>query len=137
MLRLQIKNIIKESGLTVTKIRVKVLSVFMQSMKPMTLQSINKLINDLDRVTLFRVLSIFEERKIIHSFVIDHNKCYALCSYECNDDHNCHKHIHFKCDDCHEVSCLSVVSFPQIVAKNHIINNLNINASGKCANCII
>ncbi len=137
MLRLQIKNIIKKSGLTATKVRVKVLAAFMKTKKPMTLQAINKLINDLDRVTLFRVLSIFEEKKIIHSFIIDDNKRYALCSHECNDQHNCHKHIHFKCDDCDEVSCLPVVDFPQIVAKNHIINNLIINASGKCVNCIV
>ena len=137
MLRLQIKNIIKKNGLAATKVRVKVLTAFMKTKKPMTLQTINKLINDLDRVTLFRVLSIFEEKKIIHSFIIDDNKRYALCSSECNDQHNCHKHIHFKCDECHEVSCLPVDSFPQIVAKNHIINNLSVNASGKCVNCVV
>ena len=137
MLRLQVKNIIKESGLTVTSIRVQVLTAFMQIMRPMTLKAIKKLTNDIDRVTLFRVLSIFEKKKIIHSFIIDDNKRYALCSSECNDQHNCHKHIHFKCDECHEVSCLPVDSFPKIVAKNHIINNLSVNASGKCVNCIV
>ena len=59
MLRLQIEKIIKNSGLSATKTRKKVLTAFLKSKKPITLKEINKTIANVDRVTLFRILSVF------------------------------------------------------------------------------
>ena len=138
MLRLQIEKIIKNSGLSATKTRKKVLSIFLKSKKPISLKEIKKLLDYVDRVTLFRILSVFEEKKIIHIINIgDNQKLYALCHQECkthNSGHN-HNHIHFQCDDCHDVLCLPIVEFPQFNVPNYIINNVNINASGQCSKC--
>ena len=59
MLRLQIEKIIKNSGLSATKTRKKVFTAFLKSKKPITLKEINKTIANVDRVTLFRILSVF------------------------------------------------------------------------------
>ena len=138
MLRLQIEKIIKDSDLTATKMRKRVLSVFLKSKKPITLKQIKKTISNVDRVTLFRILVAFEKKKIIHIINIDdHQKFYALCDQECTT-HNLthsHNHIHFKCDDCDDVSCLSITGFPKFNVPNYIINNLSINASGQCLKC--
>ena len=138
MLRLQIKNIIKKSKLTITKNRKKVLSILLNSEKPLSLKEIRLLISDIDRVTLFRILSVFEEKKIIHTINLESNKkLYALCYEECDvtqSEHR-HKHIHFQCDKCNDVSCLSINESPKVSVPNYIINNLNINASGICINC--
>ena len=138
MLRLQIEKIIKNSGLSATKTRKKVLTAFLKSKKPITLKEINKTIANVDRVTLFRILSVFEEKKIIHIINIgDNQKLYALCPQECKTNNlgHSHDHIHFKCDDCHDVLCLPIVEFPQFNVPNYIINNVNINASGQCSKC--
>ena len=138
MLRLQAEKIIKDSGLSATKTRKKVLSFFLKSKKPITLKEITKTIDHVDRVTLFRILSVFEEKKIIHVINIgDNQKLYALCHQECkthNSAHS-HNHIHFQCDDCHDVLCLPIVEFPQFNVPNYMINNVNINASGQCSKC--
>ena len=138
MLRLQIEKIIKDSGLSATKTRKQVLTAFLKSKKPITLKEIKKTIAHVDRVTLFRILSVFEEKKIIHVINIgDNQKLYALCHQECqthNSDHS-HNHIHFQCDDCHDVLCLPIAEFPQFNVPNYMINNVSVNASGQCSKC--
>ena len=138
MLRLQIKNIIKKSKLSLTKSRKKVLRVFVNANKPLSTHDVQSLVGNMDRVTLFRILSAFEDKKIIHIIRLENDqKLFALCDQECGKDNHNHNHIHFKCDDCHDVSCLSVKEFPVLNVPNYIINNLSINASGLCLKCKI
>ena len=100
MLHLNSKNLLKDCSLAVTKNRFKVLNFFLKEAKPIDLKIINSKFKDLDRVTLFRILSIFEKNKLIHSIVLDNGKkFFALCNHKCRvaDNHN-HKHIHFVCN---------------------------------------
>ena len=139
MLRLQINNILNASNLPITRIRKKVLSAFLKSEKPLSLKEIRLLTSSIDRVTLFRTLIAFEEKNIIHSIHIDdHQKLYAVCYQECVDsEYHVHKHIHFKCDTCSEVSCVPFNDFPKINVPNYIINHVSINVSGECVNCVV
>ena len=135
MLQLQIKKIIKECGLTVTKMRKKVLSVFLNSAKPLSLDDIQSLVGYIDRVTLFRILSIFEEKKIIHVIRLDRGgKLFALCE-SCNKDNHNHNHIHFQCEECDDVSCLPIQHFPQFTIPKYRISNVNISMNGLCVKC--
>ena len=136
MLRLKIEKIIKSSNLTLTKSRKQVLIAFLQSARPLSLKHLRSVVGKIDRVTLFRILSIFEQRGIIHSIRLDNGQnLYALCNHECDSDNHNHKHVHFQCTECDDVSCLNIENFPQIKLPNHTVHNLNINASGICINC--
>ena len=146
MLHLEAKNLLKKIPLTVTKNRLKILSYFLKKNKPIGLQNINKNFKDFDRVTLFRILSVFEKHKLIHSIILENGKkLFALCKNECrkSNHHDCqnsinhnHKHIHFVCKECNDVSCLDIDNFPKIQASNYIFSEININVSGICSNCI-
>ncbi|MBJ05354.1 MAG: Fur family transcriptional regulator [Flavobacteriales bacterium] len=136
MLHLKIKNIIKSTNISLTKSRKKVLIVFLKASKPISLKYIRSAIGKMDRVTLFRILSLFEEKGIIHSIRFnDVNTLYALCNDECSGEKHNHNHIHFQCIECDDVSCLNIKEFPTIKIPNYTISNLNINASGICLNC--
>ena len=78
MLHLKIKNLLKNCSLAVTKNRSKVLNFFLKEGKPVDLKVLNSKFKDLDRVTLFRILSIFEKNKLIHSIVLDNGKKFLL-----------------------------------------------------------
>ena len=81
---------------------------------------------------------MIEENKIIHTINLnDGSTLYALCSQDCdsNEGSHSHKHIHFQCNDCNDVSCLSISDFPTLVVPNYIINDISINASGVCSSC--
>ena len=135
MLQLQIKKIIKGSGLTVTKIRKKVLNIFLNSSKPLSLHDIQSSVGNIDRVTLFRILSIFEEKKIIHVIRLDKGgKLFALCE-SCNKKNHNHNHVHFQCEKCDDVSCLPIQNFPEFNIPKYRISNVNINMNGICLNC--
>ena len=136
MLQLQIINIIKESGLTVTKVRKKVLSALLSSNKPLSTKDIKTLVGYIDRVTLFRILLAFEQKKIIHVIRLDNgDKLFALCESTCDKENHNHNHVHFECENCHDVSCLPVQNFPQFNIPNYMINNVNININGLCISC--
>lgn len=137
MLHIKVKNIIKNRSLVITKNRINVLKVFIKSGKPLSLKEIRLSINNIDRVTLFRILSVFEENKIIHTINLDNvKKLYALCNQECESQAiHTHNHIHFYCEDCNDVFCLPINKFPKLSVPNYIFNNLSISAYGKCSNC--
>ena len=63
-------------------------------------------------------------------------KFFALCNHECRaaDNHN-HKHIHFVCNKCDDVTCLDIDNFPKLKVPNYTFKDVNINVSGICSNC--
>ena len=137
MLRLNSNKILESKQIAVTKHRVSILNSFINYGKPITLKTL-RLDNPLiDRVTLFRALSILEQKKIIHKITIERGQVlYALCKEKCNKKDDCkHNHIHFLCNQCDDVTCLEVENFPSINVPDVLINNLNINASGICEKC--
>ena len=136
MLRLKIENIIKQHGLSLTKTRKKVLKLFLKSIKPLSLKEIRSLVGDIDRVTLFRTLSVFEEKRIIHNIRLENGQnLFALCKEECSEDQHEHNHVHFQCESCDDVSCLEIDNFPLFKIPNYKLNNININISGICKHC--
>ena len=138
MLQLQIRNILKSKGLAVTKGRKNVLKLLIQLAKPVSLLDIKMALKNIDRVTLFRILLVFEKTQIIHVINLDNGrKLYALCEQECSGQQHNHNHIHFQCQSCDDVVCLPIKAFPTLSLSNYIINDLNINASGICVSCNI
>ena len=71
MLHANIKNIFKDSSINYTTNRAKVLNFFLKQSKPTTLKDIKIYLGNFDRVTLFRILNLFEKKNIIHSIRID------------------------------------------------------------------
>ena len=136
MLRLKAENIIKNHGLSVTKTRKRVLKCFLKFDKPINLKTIRSYIKPIDRITLFRILSSFESKGIIHSIRLDKkDTLYALCKNTCIDGNHNHNHIHFQCESCDDVSCLFIDNFPVISLPDYKFNNININVSGICQSC--
>ena len=136
MLHANIKNIFKKFSINYTIKRAKVLNFFLKQSKPSTLKDIKIHLGNFDRVTLFRILNLFEKKNIIHSIRIDsENTFYSICSDNCNDKGHSHDHIHFKCESCNDVSCISINEFPSINIPNYKVNNIDINVIGVCKSC--
>ncbi len=134
MLRLQCKKLLKVKDLAITKNRLNVLNLFLSSKTALSLKLIQLSLKKIDRVTLFRVLNVFEKNKIIHKIQLQKGKIfYALCEKECTDNHN-HNHIHFLCEDCDNVFCLPI-SMPKFNIPDHKLKNIDINISGLCSSC--
>lgn len=88
-----------------------------------------------NRVTVYRILDKLEEQGEIHK-IIDTNGTakFAKCS-NCSKSKHMHKHLHFSCTACKEVTCLtqSVVTFE--VPNDYMVENANFTLSGICPKC--
>lgn len=132
-------QILDESGFRKTEIRLKVLEHLQKVEKAVSQPELEKKFNKLaDRVTLYRILSAFEEKGIIHKIMDVHGVArYAMCNEKHCTEHEHHdEHVHFNCTECGDVVCLDTVKIPDIkLPKSFSLSRLNLNVEGTCDNC--
>lgn len=119
-----------------TAMRELVLRVLTDQTTAISLSELEKKFDRADKVTLYRTLKTFEEKKLIHS--IDDgtgSMKYALCkeTCQCNPED---LHIHFLCSGCGKTYCLDDIAVPQVqLPTGFSLESLNLMVKGKCANC--
>jgi Fur family ferric uptake transcriptional regulator len=131
-------ELLEKHHLKKTAPRVQVLSILksrtMATSQPELEEITGKAI---DRVTLYRILSTFEEKGIIHK-VLDLNGTanYAFCSASCNEHEHHDEHLHFNCTVCEHVYCLNDLHIPAIAfPEGFKASAINLTASGVCDKC--
>ena len=119
-----------------TAMRELVLDILTVQTAAISLSDLEQNFHKSDKVTLYRTLKTFEEKKLIHS--IDDGTGavkYALCKETCQ----CHPeelHVHFYCLKCQHTFCLSDIPIPSInLPVNFSMENINMVVKGVCSNC--
>src|SRR6478735_1337950 len=110
------ESLLKKHQLKRTEPRLRVLDMLSKKKVATSQPDLESVIGDVDRVTLYRILSAFEEKGIIHKvFDLNGTANYALCANDC-DEHDHHdEHLHFNCTNCKNVYCLDEMDMPPIV----------------------
>lgn len=136
MIKKEIDDQLTNRNLKPTAMRELVLNVLMEQHSAVSLADLEKMFDKVDRVTIYRTLKTFEEKKLIHS--IDDGTGavkYALCKESCQ----CHPedlHVHFLCLKCQHTFCLSDIPIPSInLPVNFSVENINMVVKGVCSNC--
>lgn len=97
------------------------------------------LVSQFDRVTIYRTLKTFLTSGMIHKVLDDQGSIkYALCKTVCwHDGHqHQHDHVHFKCVQCGQTTCLETVHIPNIPLPEHFIKQeSNLLIQGICKPC--
>jgi Fur family ferric uptake transcriptional regulator len=97
------------------------------------------LVAQFDRVTIYRTLKTFLTSGMIHKVLDDQGSIkYALCKTVCwHDGHqHQHDHVHFKCVQCGQTTCLETVHIPNIPLPEHFIKQeSNLLIQGICKPC--
>ncbi|MEL6635400.1 MAG: transcriptional repressor [Bacteroidota bacterium] len=89
---------------------------------------------EMNKVTVYRILSRMEAEGIIHSFSgSDGLKWYAACKQCTNHSHYDH-HPHFQCKVCGMIECLEI-SLPIPKLKNRKVDTEIILLIGECETC--
>ncbi|MCU0428870.1 MAG: transcriptional repressor [Cytophagaceae bacterium] len=112
---MNLEELLRSHGLKSTNTRMAVLELFQSGNKVWSNAALLKELGDsFDRVTLYRILGMFEEHGLIHKIPDSNgNPSFALCKHEeHHHNHNDH-HVHFKCLQCESVRCLEV-PFPEV-----------------------
>lgn len=100
----------------------------------------NALVNQFDRVTIYRTLKSFLSSGIIHKVLDDVGGVkYALCKELCHHSdqlNHQHDHVHFKCTDCGQTTCLEEVHIPTIILpQGYTKQESNLLIQGICKRC--
>ena len=131
-------ELLKQNALKVTPHRMRVLHEITQKDAEISQPDLEKIVGkEIDRVTLYRILSSFEEKGIVHKiFDLNGTATYAICSSDCTADHHHDQHVHFICSICNSVFCLEEISLPKIpVPEKFTLHAIALNAVGLCDNC--
>lgn len=132
-----LENLLRDRGLKVTPKRLELLLLISNYSSAIPYSKIQKSLNNFDRVTLYRTLKSLLDSGIIHKATVStEDVYYAMCKHYCTSSEHHHKHVHFKCNSCLEVSCLDVTTPVHIDIPNVIIKQVEIEVSGVCEKCI-
>lgn len=95
---------------------------------------VDKLSDQMNKTTVYRILERFEDEGILHSFNGKNGiKWYAKCK-TCSEHGHSDKHPHFQCKDCGKVECLPVeYDIPDL--SNYKIDTIQVILSGQCSDC--
>jgi Fe2+/Zn2+ uptake regulation proteins len=131
-----VDNKLNNRNIKPTAMRELVLDILIEQKVAISLSDLEQKFQKSDKVTLYRTLKTFEEKKLIHS--IDDGTGavkYALCKESCQ----CHPedlHVHFFCLKCQHTFCLNDIPIPSInLPVNFDIENINMVVKGVCSNC--
>lgn len=113
-----------------------VLSVLTSTGKAMSQDAIEKqIVVEVDRATIYRILSRFCEDGIVHKVTADDGKQYFAVCMKCDDKKRLpDNHFHFRCTNCQTIECLpAAVHFS--VPKGYHVEKLNCVLTGTCKDC--
>jgi len=89
-----------------------------------------------DRVTLYRTLSTFEEKGILHKIMDTHGIAnFAICNSNCSSQQHHDEHLHFNCVQCNKVYCLDIKIPKTTIPAGFTMNAIQLMASGICESC--
>jgi len=131
-------DILKQSGLSITESRKKILDLFLETDGALAHADIEKNTSSaFDRVTVYRTLQTFVEKGIIHQIpTTDNSVLYALCRQNCEQGHHHDDHVHFICSNCDKTICLDEVTVPEVkLPKNFTKQQSAMVVTGICEDC--
>lgn len=134
----QFEDMLDKHQLKKTAPRLRVLSMMYSKNTATSQPDLENVMHDIDRVTLYRILNVFEEKGIIHKvFDLDGTANYAVCHSDCQANHHHDEHVHFNCTVCKNVYCLNELSLPSIsLPAGFKPESFTLYASGLCPKCV-
>ncbi|MDX1908715.1 MAG: transcriptional repressor [Bacteroidia bacterium] len=134
-----VSALLKSHGLRHTAGRTDILQVFAGRGMALSEREIEQAIGTrCDRVTIYRTLTTFLEKGIIHKVPDDTGTTrYALCAAGCHvATPSLHDHIHFKCTQCGRTRCVSQVRIPEVLLPSgYVADQMSMLIQGRCPDC--
>ena len=129
-------RLLEEHDIKPTANRITVVEALDTSMQPQSLAELERRIQTIDKSNIFRALTLFHERRIVHTIEGGNDGTrYELChshSHEHDDD----QHPHFYCEVCHQTYCLDGLEVPQLcLPQGFKMHSANYMIKGICPHC--
>lgn len=131
-------DILVQSGIKITAIRLLVLKAMCTFNRAFSMGDLEEFLETVDKSTLFRTLTLFLEHHLIHS-VDDGSGSIKYCL--CVKDGECtleELHCHFYCENCKLTFCLDDVAIPLAkVPEGFMLRKVNYVMKGLCRDCLM
>jgi len=132
----QYEEVMRQHDIRPTANRLLVMKTLYQASRPLSLSEIEELLVTLDKSSIFRVLTLFKEKHLIHAIENGNNTIvYELClshNNETDDD----THVHFFCEKCKNTFCLTEINIPAVILpEGYKLQTANYLIKGICPNC--
>lgn len=135
----QVDQLLTHGSLRRTQTRTDILHIFLEQGVALSEPELEKAMQGrCDRVTIYRTLSTFVEKGIVHKVLDDTGAMkYALCAPGCHETHDHrHDHVHFKCEECGKTSCVDEVPIPPVhLPQGYALKGVNMLLQGTCPDC--
>ena len=131
-------NILSAHKIRHTSAREEILDLFCEAEAALSQPDIEKKVGkEMDRVTIYRTLSVFLEKGILHKVLDDMGAMkYALCSDACEPHDHSHDHVHFKCSECGRTQCIENLEIPHLTLPSGFqLEEANLLLQGVCPDC--
>ena len=129
---------IRATGARVTRQRVLVLDFLLTQQKSLTHHEIQAHLakqehEELDSVTLYRVLEWLTENELIHRIA----GADQVWRFSAGAGHHAHEHAHFQCIKCEQVTCFTDVALPRKIKlpEGFQTQEIDFLIKGTCASC--
>jgi Fur family ferric uptake transcriptional regulator len=131
----ELKMVLKNSRLIITKSRLLKLKNFLQKKGPLDFHYfLHCYRNKVERIALFRTLRLFIKKKIIYSVYAGGASKYFLCQIERTKSENIHST--FVCNRCGKTIRLENITLPSLrILKGFKEENLELIIHGDCKGC--
>lgn len=131
----KLERILVEHKIRVTSIRLMVLKHIMAQNRAFTLADMEASLETVERSTLFRTLTLFLLRRILHE--VDNgcgSKLYCLCAG--NEQGVFLNHVHFTCYRCGRTYCIKDIdAMPALTPKGFAVEEVSCVMKGICPDC--
>ena len=133
----ELESLLQIRNVRPTAMRLLVLEALNSRRTAISLSELEIVLENSDRVTLFRTLKTFQEKGLVHS--IDDgtgSPKFALCEEGCECIIERDLHVHFHCRQCGDTLCLPKYKIPEInLPTNFQGEEANLVVKGVCGNC--
>jgi Fe2+ or Zn2+ uptake regulation protein len=132
-------ELLKSKKIKITEQRLTILKEILNQNKPFSAINLHSKITalqNIDLVTVYRVLSLFKNKNIIREILNSNGEQYFELSIDSSTIHS-----HFLCEKCKIIYCLNDINSKKILTsancpKSFIVKNVSLNISGLCNNCV-
>ena len=131
-------QILRENGLRVTAPRLAVLGILLKAKSPMSHTEVLDTLGDTawDQATVYRNLVKLTEAGV----TVVASRADGIARYGLNGPKNDgHRHPHFVCEDCGQVTCLPPIETPQIKSNSRWAASVEaamVQLRGECPDCL-
>ena len=129
---------LKARGIKPTAVRLLVFKAMAEHPQAFCLMDLEQKLDTVDKSTLFRTISLFHKRLLIHSIDDGSGSVkYSVCSSDCTCSLS-DLHVHFYCTRCGKTFCLEHISVPEVqLPPGFLLESVNFVLKGLCLRCIV